>query len=155
MDDVELQKFSEGLGPSDEFVEKVIHIMETKIFRMLREHSKYCRIDRCVLTGGLGKKTSTRIKCDADVAIFYNESTKDKKKILEDFQEILMLSTDLEEKDINITAHDTIQFELGDIGFDVVTAKNYASKIERSKAKTQRINSLQNLKNSKKEGESP
>lgn len=155
MDDGELQRFSEGLGPPDEFIEKVKLLMEEKLFNKLRKESKYCNIDRCVLTGGLGKKTSTKIKCDADVAIFYNGSTKDKKKILNDFQDILMLSTKLDEKDIKITPHATLQFEMDGIGFDVVTAKNYARTNERSKVKSQRINSLQQLKNSKKEWELP
>ena len=58
MDDAILQMFSEKLGPPDAFVNKAKLIMETKIFRLFKDHSKYS-IDRCVLAGGLGKKAST------------------------------------------------------------------------------------------------
>ena len=150
MDDVELQRFSERLGPPDEFVDKVKHIIETKIFRWLREKSKYS-IDRCVLAGGLAKKTSTLLKCDADVAIFHNESSVEKETILDDFQDILMLSTDLAEDKIEINRKGTIQFNLDGIWFDVVTAKNNSDPQDRDKIRSQRVNALKHLKNSGEE----
>jgi len=122
MDIPNLQQFTErmsGIG-LDDYVKKVKKVMQ-QIFELL--HKSKVPLDRCRLVGGLEKKTSTPIKADADVVVFFNDVGKSKESILQDFQDILLLNTNLKERQIKIKHH-SMKFVMNGIPFDLLIAKN-------------------------------
>ena len=62
--------------------------------------------DRCKIVGGFGKKTSTNIKADVDVVVYFEMRNgmrpEVKEDVLEDYSDVLLLHTDLKSDDIKV-----------------------------------------------------
>ena len=112
----------------------------------MQEKSKFS-LDRWRLVGGLEKKTSTLVKADADIVVFYNEDGAKRRDIIDDFQNILLLNTSLSKDDIVISTNEVMQFRIDGIPIDLVIARNNVDKGEnRNVVESQRKNSLREMK---------
>jgi len=47
-------------------------------------------VDRCSLVGGLAKKTSTPLKADADIVVFYNDKGQSRESVIEAIQKVFV-----------------------------------------------------------------
>ena len=149
MNDAELQMFSESLcSPNFQaFVEMIKSTIDKKIFKFLQEHSKFS-LDRWRLVGGLAKKTSTLLKADADIVVFYNDEIE-RKRVLNDFHDILLIHTSLTEDDMKISKNEVMQFELDGIPIDLLaTENNFSNHTGTNVIEEQRKNSLLKVKQS-------
>jgi hypothetical protein len=95
-----------------------------KIFLLLQKYSSY-KLDRCRLTGGVGKKTSISLNYDYDCVIYVNDVDPQFKDLLGEWEDILTLKLDHPISELKLTRF-SIQFKIGEIEFDVLPAPNYA-----------------------------
>ena len=97
------------------------------LFRLLQDQESQS-LDRCRLVGGLAKKTSTSLKMDADLVIFVNADVDDvlkfKKSILNTWEDILLVNTELKESDIKKTVH-SLKFRFKEVDIDLLPAINF------------------------------
>jgi len=127
------------------FVTKIRSVVDKKLFKLLQEKSKFS-LDRWRLVGGLEKKTSTLIKVDADIVVFYNEDGANGLDVIDDFQNILLLNTSLSQEDIEISSNEVMQFSIDGIPIDLVIAKNNVDKeSNKNVIESQRKNSLREM----------
>jgi len=140
------QKLANKLNiATSQYENQVRTLMEKKILNPLKIQSQYS-IDRCSLVGGLAKKTSTPMKADADIVVFYNNQFVDKESVIQDFKRVLMVKNSSGIRNIHITRNDTLKFVLDDISFDLLIAQNNATGIQRDVVAEQRINSFRKIK---------
>jgi len=139
---------------TSQYENQVRTLMEKKILSHLKVQSQYS-IDRCSLVGGLAKKTSTPIKADADIVVFYNnilprgDMIVDKESVIQDFKEVLMFNNSSGIKNIQITKNHNLKFVLDGISFDLLIAQNnlWATCVgKRDVVAEQRRNSYDNIK---------
>jgi hypothetical protein len=119
----ELTALSHCLKIPDEVLKKGNERMQ-EIFLLLQKKSRY-RLDRCRLTGGVGKKTSNLITFDFDCTIYVNDVDPPFEKLLDEWDDILILNF----RDIIIEKKLTsrsIQFKIEEFEFDILPAPNYA-----------------------------
>jgi len=141
-----LQSFAESLsgGSFGKYVDDVKFTMND-IFSLLTKNCK-TKFHRYSLVGGLEKKTSTPLKADADIVMFYHDNGQTRKSVLEDIQDVLLLKTSMEEKDFEITTNDTMKFVRNGIPFDLLVAVNFVGPNPTNVVDEQRIKSLHKLK---------
>jgi len=117
------------MGAPDKDYVSQCKLVADKIFRLVQMKSKY-DADRCRIVGGLAKKTSTFVKIDADLVIFVNvvpgNVLSTKKKVLEDWFDILLMNTDLKEEDIRKSPF-SLQFFYKNVEIDLLVAINFDS----------------------------
>jgi len=130
---------------TSQYENQVRTLMEKKILGPLKIQSQYS-IDRCSLVGGLAKKTSTPIKADADIVVFYNNKFVDKESVIQDFKRVLMANNSSGIRKIQITKNHNLKFVLDDIHFDLLIAENNATGNSRDVVAEQRINSYRKIK---------
>ena len=148
MNDSDLQRFAEGLCAPNykSYVDNARNVVDRKVFKLLQENSRHS-LDRWRLVGGLEKKTSTLVKVDVDMVVFFNDNGAERLDILDDFQNILLLNTCLNEEDIKISSNEVLQFEIDGIPIDLVIAKNNVCKdSNESVIESQRKNSYHAMK---------
>ena len=66
-----------------------------------------------------------RYSVDSDVTVFVNDVTPPFKRVLEDFQEIILKNFKVKEEDMKMTRY-SVQFELDGVDFDLLVATNLA-----------------------------
>jgi len=130
---------------TSQYENQVRTVMEKKILVPLKNESQYS-IDRCSLVGGLAKKTSSPIKADADIVVFYNNKFVDKESVIQDFKRVLMANNPSGIRKIQITKNHNLKFVLDDIPFDLLIAENNAAGNLRDVVAEQRINSYRKIK---------
>merc|ERR1719203_1908131 len=96
------------------------------------------------------KKTSTAIKADIDSVIYYNDVNNNLKKedVVDDFQNILLLNTNLAEKDIHITKNNSMKFTMEGVPIDLLVGVNMVSSNVTNVASQQSSAILQLIKQS-------
>jgi len=119
----ELTALSHSLKIPDEVLKKGNERMQ-EIFLLLQKKSRY-RLDRCRLTGGVGKKTSIFIKFDFDCTIYVNDVDPPFEKLLDEWDDILILNLSNFNGQTNVTKR-SIQFKIEEFEFDILPAPNYA-----------------------------
>jgi len=146
MEILALQNFAEALnrGNFNMYVSNVKSTMND-VFNILTKNCK-TKFHRYSLVGGLEKRTSTPLKADADIVMFYNDNGQSRRSILEDIQDVLLLNTRMEEKDFEITTNDTIKFVRNGIPFDLLVAENFVSPNSTNVIDEQRRKSMLKLK---------
>ena len=91
-------------------------------------------MDRSRVVGGLEKKTSTGVKVDADLVVFVNITPGDildtKKAVLEDWNDVLLINTELTEADIYQTQF-SLQFIYSNVPIDLLVAVNFSKSKQR------------------------
>ena len=152
--EVFLRNLEHILKPSDDLIKKGRHIMD-KIFKAIQDRSNWTNsrysIDRCVLLGGAGKKTSTCIKVDFDCVVYVNNCRFPFDNIIDDIENILLKNFEIEEKDIKKTRHG-VKVSIEDVDFDILIAENCLGPIQRPVATNQARGLLEKVKQSSNPG---
>jgi len=102
--------------------------------------SKYT-FDRCRLVGGLGKKTSTSVKPDADIAVFYNDKDVNKEYVVQELRQILNSKENVTNMLPGGYGSNTIQFTFNEeVPVDLVVARNYANESDGEDTASKQMN---------------
>jgi len=120
-----------------------------KVFLLLQKKSRHS-LDRVRVVGGIEKKTSTAIKAEIDSVIYYNDVNNNLKKedIVDDFKKVLLLNTNLTQKDIYITKNNSMKFTMDGVPIDLLVGVNMVSSNATNVASQQSREILQLIKQS-------
>jgi len=118
-----LQSFADNLS-TDNYNQFIANVKAAtnKIFSLLRDQTPIS-VDRCSLVGGLAKKTSTPLKADADIVIFYNDKGQSQESVIEAIQKVFV--DNRIRMNILITGNGIMKFVMDGISFDMLVAQNY------------------------------
>jgi len=121
-----LQQLAEFLAPPEDYV-KLCKKVADELFCLLQKKSR-SKAARCKIVGGLAKQTSTSVKMDADLVVFVNVDPgnilETKKKVLDEWLNIIIQNTDLEEINIKKSPF-SVKFELKNVKVDLLVAINF------------------------------
>jgi len=118
-----LQSFADNLSTDNynQFIANVRSVTD-RIFSLLRDQTPIS-VDRCSLVGGLAKKTSTPLKADADIVVFYNDKGQSQESVIEAIQKVFV--DNRIRMNILITGNGIMKFVMDGISFDMLVAQNY------------------------------
>lgn len=93
-----------------------------QIFELIQRKSKF-NVGRVCIAGSTGKKT-TIISSDIDCVLFINEKLPPFKDVLEDFENILIMTDSYDIRDVRKTKY-SLQFKSLGFDFDILPAVNF------------------------------